>query len=124
MQTDPELEDGVMNMNKSGVQMKDLGSVNVKAQRYPYCIVWSPLGCLTWLFPFIGHTGICDSEGVIYDFGGPYYIAVDHMTFGSPTKYIQLDPSLCKAMDWDNGIKEGRLVLLSSPSLLLSIYLS
>ena len=25
----------------------------------------------------IGHLGICDSAGIIYDFGGPYYIAED-----------------------------------------------
>jgi Protein of unknown function (DUF778) len=32
-------------------------------QRYPYCIVWSPLPVITWFFPFIGHTGVADSAG-------------------------------------------------------------
>jgi hypothetical protein len=45
-------------------------------QRYPYCLVWSPLGPLTWFFPFVGHTGICDSRGIIHDFAGPYTIGV------------------------------------------------
>jgi hypothetical protein len=81
--------------------------VDPSKARFPYCIVWSPLGCLTWLFPFIGHTGICDSEGVIYDFGGPYYIGRDKFTFGAATRYWQLDPSKCKAMDWDRAVKEA-----------------
>ena len=42
---------------------------------------------LSWIFPFIGHTGICDSKGVIYDFGGSFYVAKDNMTFGKPTRY-------------------------------------
>ena len=36
---------------------------NFHATRYPYCIVWCPIPCLTWLFPFIGHMGICMSSG-------------------------------------------------------------
>lgn len=37
--------------------------------RYPYCILWSPLPPITWILPFIGHTGIADANGVIHDFG-------------------------------------------------------
>ncbi len=33
-------------------------SVNVKYQRYPYCIVWTPIPLISWLLPVIGHTGI------------------------------------------------------------------
>ena len=29
-----------------------------------------------WLFPFIGHMGICTSNGVIRDFAGPYFVSV------------------------------------------------
>ena len=36
---------------------------NYSIPRYPYCIVWCPIPCLTWLFPFIGHMGICMSSG-------------------------------------------------------------
>lgn len=36
--------------------------------------------------------GICDSDGVVYDFAGPFYIGADHMAFGRPTRYLQLDP--------------------------------
>ena len=75
--------------------------------RYPYCIVWSPLPPITWLLPFIGHTGIADSEGVIFDFAGPYTIGKEYMAFGEPTRYIQLDPRKCVDMDWDAGVNAG-----------------
>ena len=29
-----------------------------------------------WLFPFIGHMGICTSGGIIRDFAGPYFVSV------------------------------------------------
>lgn len=74
---------------------------------YPYSIVWSPLPPITWLLPFIGHTGICDGKGVIYDFAGPYTIGVGRMAFGSPTKYYKLDPSKCSSASWDEAVAEG-----------------
>lgn len=48
--------------------------IDVAKGRYPYCVVWSPLPLLTWILPFIGHMGITNSEGVIFDFAGPYTI--------------------------------------------------
>ncbi len=27
--------------------------------RYPFCIVWTPLPLISWFIPIIGHTGIC-----------------------------------------------------------------
>ena len=38
--------------------------------RFPFCIVWSPIPVLTWIWPFIGHMGIALSSGVILDFAG------------------------------------------------------
>lgn len=73
--------------------------------RYPYSIVWTPLPLITWLFPIIGHTGIADSEGVIHDFGGSYYIAIDNFTFGHPTKVLKLDPSKAQSRDWNDAIQ-------------------
>lgn len=81
--------------------------VDPQRNRYPHCILWSPLPPITWLFPFIGHTGIADSQGVIYDFAGPFTIGKEHMAFGEPTRYIQLDPQKCRDMDWDRGVREG-----------------
>ena len=59
-------------------------------QRYPFCLVWTPLPLISHILPFIGHVGICTSDGVIHDFGGSHYIALDDMTFGRPYKYIRL----------------------------------
>ena len=44
------------------------------ANRFPYSIVWQPFPVLGWILPCIGHMGIADSSGVIYDFQGPYTI--------------------------------------------------
>jgi hypothetical protein len=81
---------------------------------YPHCILWSPLPPITWILPFIGHTAIANSEGIIYDFAGPYTIGVEHMAFGNPTRYIQLDPAECSNMSWDEGVDEVRFHLSSS----------
>jgi|TARA_B110000208_G_C11596781_1_gene368441 transmembrane protein 222 len=80
--------------------------IDVAAGLYPYCIVWSPLPMITWLCPIIGHMGICDSQGIIWDFAGPYSINRNDMAFGRPTRYLQLDPSLIKAA-LEGGAKES-----------------
>jgi hypothetical protein len=53
----------------------------------PNCILAS-VAILNRLLPFIGHMGITNSEGVIFDFAGPYTINKDDMAFGSPTRYV------------------------------------
>lgn len=73
--------------------------------RYPYSIVWTPLPVISWILPLIGHTGIANSQGVIHDFGGSYYIAEDNFTFGRPTKYLRLEPSKAQACGWDDAIQ-------------------
>jgi hypothetical protein len=40
---------------------------SVERSRFPFSIVWSPLPGITWFLPFVGHMGITDSRGVIYD---------------------------------------------------------
>jgi transmembrane protein 222 len=76
--------------------------ISIKDKRYPYCIVWTPLPLITQLLPFIGHTGICTSEGIIHDFAGPYTISIDNMAFGSPTRYFQLE--VPNKSEWDEAI--------------------
>ncbi|MEN2499373.1 MAG: hypothetical protein MHMPM18_003592 [Marteilia pararefringens] len=53
-------------------------------------IFWSPLPGITLVLPVVGHTGIIDSKGDSYDFGG-YYISKNAPIFGSPTRFVQLD---------------------------------
>ena len=43
------------------------------------------------MIPCIGHTGIGDSDGVIHDFAGPYFISYDDFAFGETMKYVTLD---------------------------------
>lgn len=60
--------------------------IDAQKARFPFCIVWTPLPLITWLLPFIGHTGIAMSDGVIHDFAGPYTISVDDLAFGETHK--------------------------------------
>ena len=77
--------------------------------RQAYCIVWTPLPIISWLIPLIGHTGISNSEGIIFDFGASFYIAEDNFTFGQPTKYVQLDPDKLTSdqLTWDQAIRQS-----------------
>ena len=86
-----------------------MAKVDHERQRYPSSIVWTPIPCLTWLFPFIGHMGIATTEGIIRDFAGPYYVSEDNMAFGSPTKYWELDPSLAEGGSpaYDRAVAEA-----------------
>ncbi|VVB05303.1 unnamed protein product [Arabis nemorensis] len=59
--------------------------------RFPFCIVWTPLPFISWLVPFIGHVGICREDGVILDFAGPNFVCVDNFAFGAVARYIQIN---------------------------------
>lgn len=59
--------------------------------RFPCSIVWTPLPVVSWLLPFVGHTGICREDGVILDFAGPNFVCVDNFTFGKVARYIQIN---------------------------------
>uniref|UniRef100_A0A7E4VAW1 Transmembrane protein 222 n=1 Tax=Panagrellus redivivus TaxID=6233 RepID=A0A7E4VAW1_PANRE len=66
-------------------------TIDAKNHLFPFCVVWTPLPLLSWLFPFIGHIGIASSRGIIRDFAGPYYVAENDMGFGWPSMYWRLD---------------------------------
>jgi hypothetical protein len=83
-------------------------TVDIKNHRYPFCLVWGPLPLITWLFPWIGHLGIGDSEGKVHDFAGPYYIGID--SFMTPIhKYYQFprDQWLGKEAAWNSAIMKS-----------------
>jgi transmembrane protein 222 len=73
-------------------------------RRYAYSIVWTTLPFISCLLPFIGHTGICTSDGVIHDFAGPYYVSLDDFAFGKPLKYVRLDNSKITDKEWDEAV--------------------
>ncbi|NXT66043.1 TM222 protein, partial [Chaetops frenatus] len=76
--------------------------------RFPHCVVWTPIPVLTWLFPIIGHMGICTSTGVIRDFAGPYFVSVRNSSH--PSRYWKLDPSKVCATGpnaWDTAVHDA-----------------
>jgi hypothetical protein len=82
--------------------------------RYPMCIVWTPIPLITWFFPFIGHMGICYTNGVIRDFAGPYYVSENDLAFGKTCRYLQMDINkvperngISKHEIWDRSVKEA-----------------
>ncbi|XP_053610199.1 transmembrane protein 222 [Plodia interpunctella] len=83
--------------------------IDFERNRYPYCIVWTPIPVLSWIFPFLGHMGICMSNGVIRDFAGPYFVSEDLMAFGNPTKYVQLSPQKANngQAGWDAAVTQA-----------------
>ena len=52
----------------------------------------------------IGHTGICGTDGIIYDFAGPYYISKDDFAFGETHKYVALDIDSSQLSKFDQDI--------------------
>lgn len=82
--------------------------VDVELDRWPFCIVWTPLPIVTWFIPFIGHTGVANSKGIIYDFSDDYNVSIDNFSFGTPTKYFQFEPRYVPggAKAWDKAIQE------------------
>ncbi|ETK87221.1 hypothetical protein F441_08450 [Phytophthora nicotianae CJ01A1] len=81
--------------------------VDPAVHRFPFCIVWSPIPILTWFLPFIGHMGLADSKGIIFDFAGPYTIGRDDFAFGSATRYIQCNVAPEDADKWDEAVAAG-----------------
>ena len=77
--------------------------------RYPYCIVWTPIPFFTYILPFIGHTGIANSKGIIHDFAASYFVSIDDFNFGKPTKYLQLDLNDKEKYEYDKAIEKGDL---------------
>nr|AEE62102.1 unknown [Dendroctonus ponderosae] len=83
--------------------------MDFERDRYPFCIVWTPIPLLTWICPIIGHMGIAMSSGIIRDFAGPYVVSEDSMAFGRPTKYWKLNANAARggAAGWDSAVSEA-----------------
>ena len=92
---------------KNNIRFTPKVKLDMKKQRYPYCIVWTPIPCITYFLPSIGHAGICTSRGIIHNFAGPYYVSIDNMAFGNPTKYILLELDSREFDEYDSCIEGG-----------------
>ena len=78
--------------------------VDIKNHRYPYCVVWTALPCITCCFPCIGHTGICKSDGTIFDFVGRGRMHSGELAFGSRLKYLELEHGEYSPEEWDEAL--------------------
>jgi hypothetical protein len=60
------------------------------------CVVWTPIPIISWVVPAIGHVGITDSRGTVYDFQGDFTIGREEMLFGEPKQKwaVPVDPTV------------------------------
>ncbi|OUC48228.1 leucine Rich repeat-containing domain protein, partial [Trichinella nativa] len=95
-----------MDKEEQSAQVID-GRVDAKNNRFPLCLVWTPIPFISWLLPFIGHLGIALSTGVIHDFSTSGYVSEDHMAFGKPCRYYKCDliMVLGKHQQWDRCVR-------------------
>ena len=80
-------------------------TVDVINNRFPYSIVWGPLGPITCCCPCVGHMGISDSQGRIHDFAGPYCIGVDDFMVGCVWRYAIVSGP--EDAQWDEAIERA-----------------
>ena len=38
-------------------EMRPSKTIDPDNDKFPFCIVWTPLPCLSWICPIIGHVG-------------------------------------------------------------------
>ena len=93
--------------NEKNSEISYKTEINLKSSHFPFCIVWTPIPLITYLFPSIGHTGIGTSSGIIHDFAASFFVSVDDFAFGRPTKYIKLKLSEQEKYNWDRAIEKG-----------------
>ncbi|KRX01385.1 hypothetical protein PPERSA_01288 [Pseudocohnilembus persalinus] len=94
------------NQQQISIQQNNFDDIE-QNKLYPHSIVWTALPCITCMCPCIGHTGIADQEGIIYDFAGPYYIGKGNLAFGQPLKYVKLDKNKMDSQNYDNSVMEA-----------------
>ena len=101
-QHDIDLEDSVFDP-------ADDPMIDFEQNLFPYCITWTHLPGLSWCMPFVGHLGICDSQGRVHDFQGPYYVnpGKHDMAFGQPYKYWPLYPDKREKGAWDRALQKA-----------------
>ena len=69
------------------------------------CVVWTQIPILSWICPAIGHVGICDSDGIVYDFQGDFTVGRNCMIFGQPLQRWKVP---CDREVLDDAIREVR----------------
>ena len=93
--------------NEQNVELSSRKEINLKSSHFPYCLVWTPIPLITYIFPSIGHSGIGTSSGIIHDFAASFFVSVDDFAFGRPTKYVKLELTEQEKYNWDRAIEKG-----------------
>ena len=96
-----------IDMEDVAFSSSDESRIDLDNNIFPYCIVWTHLPGLSWCMPFVGHLGICDSQGRCHDFQGPYFVnpGKHDMAFGQPFKYWPLYPDKRERAAWDRALQ-------------------
>ncbi|CAN8066648.1 unnamed protein product [Agarophyton chilense] len=71
--------------NEGVVHLEDSG------ERHPFSVVWTTLPLISWIVPIVGHMGIADSRGVVYDFSGPFQVTVGSFMCGPAKRQWSLN---------------------------------
>lgn len=104
-------EINVLNKVKIGKEIFCLNNINTsinKAKKlFPYCVVWTHLPLISAIIPFVGHTAICSSKGIIHEFAGYHQININQLSFGPAIKYVQCKLALHEQAKWDQLIEES-----------------
>lgn len=101
----------VLNNNNIGKEVLSLNpnntTINQEKDFFPYCIVWTHLPWISVILPFVGHTAICSSKGMVHEFAGHHQININHLSFGKPVKYVQCKLTPQEQAKWDQLIDES-----------------
>lgn len=81
-------------------QSREIGEEDLQG-----CVVWTQIPILSWICPAIGHVGICDSDGIVYDFQGDCTVGRNCMIFGQPLQRWKVP---CDRDILDTAIEEVR----------------
>ena len=79
------------------MQSIKLADMDASQAKFPLCVTWASIDCVTWFFPFLGHTGICKTDGLIHDYAGSHKVCIDKDMQGRTLKYV---PLLIKEKDY------------------------
>ena len=100
-------QDIINNTKEVNSELSSEKEINLESGIFPYCIVWTPIPIITYIIPSIGHSGIGDSNGIIHDFAGSFFVSVNNFAFGKPTKYFKLELTKQEKSNYDKAIEKA-----------------